>query len=218
MFAVRSRLFRAHFRRAHSFVVCSFEAFPPGMFLEVVARRHAELPLEEAFGVVRGGEPRGIGRLGDAAARLHERHRLLEPQVVDILGRRHTHLALELEVQLCAADANFGRTLFDRELLFGEVLFDDSVDAAQELRVEVVARDLSGLYLSGHVAAYELLARMNQVVHLLAQGRGVEGLFDIEVGAHVVVLHLRIVARLGREQDDLDVRGGDVLLDALHDS
>lgn len=121
-------------------------------------------------------------------------------------------------MQLCAADASFGRQLFDRELLLGEVLFDDGVDAAQELRVEVVARDLSRLYLSSHVAAYELLARMNQVVHLLAQGRGVEGLLDIEVGAHVVTPHLRIVTRLGREQDDLDVRGGDVLLDALHDS
>lgn len=203
MFAVRSRLFRAHFRRAHSFVVCSFGAFPPGMFLEVVARRHAELSLEEACEVVRGGKPRGIGRLGDAIARLHERHRLLEPQVIDILGRRYAHQALELEVQLCAADASFGRQLFDRELLLGEVLFDDGVDAAQELRVEVVA---------------QFFARMNQVVHLLAQGRGVEGLLDIEVGAHVVTPHLRIVTRLGREQDDLDVRGGDVLLDALHDS
>lgn len=199
-------------------MVCSFGAFPPGMFLEVVARRHAELSLEEACEVVRGGKPRGIGRLGDAIARLHERHRLLEPQVIDILGRRYAHQALELEVQLCAADASFGRQLFDRELLLGEVLFDDGVDAAQELRVEVVARDLSRLYLSSHVAAYELLARMNQVVHLLAQGRGVEGLLDIEVGAHVVTPHLRIVTRLGREQDDLDVRGGDVLLDALHDS
>ena len=188
------------------------------MFLEVVARRHAELSLEEACEVVRGGKPRGIGRLGDAIARLHERHRLLEPQVIDILDRRYAHQALELEVQLCAADASFGRQLFDRELLLGEVLFDDGVDAAQELRVEVVARDLSRLYLSSHVAAYELLARMNQVVHLLAQGRGVEGLLDIEVGAHVVTPHLRIVTRLGREQDDLDVRGGDVLLDALHDS